>query len=160
MQKIYWSIIPFFASIFAAISALSLQYFMDFRPCELCYTQRYIWYATAIVSAIAYFWRKKLFIYLVLLLILTSVIVGIYQSGMVFEWWTGVTQCGAGQFDANQLGSLSNLGNLDPNNLQFNVSCSSIDQKLLNILPLPLANALFAGFTFIMTLIFFWRSQR
>ncbi|MFV0320928.1 MAG: disulfide bond formation protein B [Alphaproteobacteria bacterium] len=160
MQKIHWSIFPFFAAIFAASSALLLQYFMNFRPCELCYTQRYIWYVTAIVSAIAYFWRKRIFIYPILLLILASVIMGLYQSGMVFEWWTGVTQCGAGQFDANQLGSLSNLGNLDPNNLQFNVSCSSIDQKLFNILPLPLANALFAGFTFVITLLIFRRSQR
>lgn len=160
MHKIYWSIIPFLASIFAASSALLLQYFMNFRPCELCYTQRYIWYATAAISVIAYFWRNKIFIYLVLLLILASIIVGIYQSGMVFEWWTGVTQCGAGQFDANQLGNLSNLSNMDTNNLQFNVSCSSIDQKLFNFLPLPLANTLFAGFTFIITLVFFWRTQR
>ncbi|MFV0431454.1 MAG: disulfide bond formation protein B [Alphaproteobacteria bacterium] len=156
MHRIYWGYIPIIATIIAISSALILQYFFHYAPCELCYKQRYLWYATGAFGILTLFWREDFLIFPALALIFASAALGIYQSGMVFEWWQGVSQCGLSSGIST---SIDNLGQLDLNNLSFQPSCSSIDQKLLGYLPLPFANTLFSCLTFTATYTIY-RSRR
>lgn len=64
------------------------------RPCSLCYWQRYIWYAIIAVCAMMMLANiGKYLQYLLGLLLLSSMILAIYHTGVEYQWWQGPSTC-------------------------------------------------------------------
>jgi disulfide bond formation protein DsbB len=87
------------AVLFATIAGAWIFQFMGYEPCDLCYKQRWGYYAgipLALVAALAgpRFLRPGL--YLLALILAANAIFGAYHSGVEWKWWEGPSTCGAG----------------------------------------------------------------
>jgi disulfide bond formation protein DsbB len=93
------SLLAIFAVTLAVIiGAWGFEY-IGYAPCELCLMQRYAYYAVIPLSLIlsllpTSFQRGGL--YLVALIMLGSMVFGIYHSGVEWKWWQGPTTCTGG----------------------------------------------------------------
>ncbi len=77
------------------IGAWGFEYF-GYAPCELCLMQRYAYYAVIPLSLLFSFLDPKLQrggLYLVGLIMLGSMIFGIYHSGVEWKFWEGPATC-------------------------------------------------------------------
>jgi disulfide bond formation protein DsbB len=73
--------------------------YLGYAPCELCLMQRYAYYAVIPLSLLFSFFDPKLQrggLYLVALIMLGSMIFGIYHSGVEWKFWQGPTTCTGG----------------------------------------------------------------
>lgn len=147
-HHITWPQFSLFMAIMATISVYFLQYVMNVAPCDLCYKQRYIWYAIAALSLWACFYPHRFLFWGVLILFAASMGLALYHTGIIYELWIGPKSCSSGKVD------ISNLQNTDfssMTSLSYPALCSSIDQKLFGI-PLPLNNFFISLFGFLVNI--------
>lgn len=115
--------------------------FAGYPPCELCLAQRYAYYAAvplSLIFALTGVNNPKVLrwgLIIVGLIMLGSMIFGIYHSGVEWKWWQGPTACTGG-------GTLSGL----PDLTKKPVMC---DQPAIRIFGLSLAsyNAIVSAIT-------------
>ena len=72
------------------------QYAFDLYPCEMCWWQRWPHFAALALAGIAFFQRKHLARWPVLLAavaILLSGLIGGFHAGVEYGWWEGITSC-------------------------------------------------------------------
>jgi disulfide bond formation protein DsbB len=126
------------------LGAWGFEYF-GYAPCELCLKQRFAYYAVIPLSALLAFTPNRSVqhygLYLMALIMLGSMIFGIYHSGVEWKFWAGPSTCTGGT-----------LGTGLPDLTKAPVMC---DQPAIRILGLSLAgwNAIISG----CTAIFAWR---
>jgi disulfide bond formation protein DsbB len=87
------------AVLFATIAGAWIFQFMGYEPCDLCYKQRWGYYAgipLALATGIAGPRALKPGLYLLALILAANAIFGVYHSGVEWKWWEGPTTCGAG----------------------------------------------------------------
>jgi disulfide bond formation protein DsbB len=92
-----------FLAIFAVtlaviVGAWGFEYF-GYAPCELCLKQRFAYYAVVPLSLLLAFAPANIQrggLYLVGLIMLGSMIFGIYHSGVEWKFWQGPTTCTGG----------------------------------------------------------------
>jgi disulfide bond formation protein DsbB len=80
------------------VGAWGFEYF-GYAPCELCLMQRYAYYAVIPLSLIFAYLPPNIQrggLYLIALLMLGSMIFGIYHSGVEWKFWQGPTTCTGG----------------------------------------------------------------
>jgi disulfide bond formation protein DsbB len=117
----------FAVTLAVLLGAWIFEYF-GYAPCELCLMQRFAYYAVIPLSLIfAYLPAniQRTGLYLVALIMLGSMIFGIYHSGVEWKFWPGPTTCTGG-----------NLGGGLPDLTKKAVMC---DQPAIRILGLSLA---------------------
>jgi disulfide bond formation protein DsbB len=137
------SLVVIFALTFAVlIGAWVFEYF-GYAPCELCLMQRYAYYAVIPLALLLSFMpstAQRGGLYLIAVIMLGSMIFGIYHSGVEWKWWQGPTTCTGG----NLSGGLPDL-------TKKPVMC---DEPAIRIIGLSLAgwnaiiSAVVAGFAF------------
>jgi disulfide bond formation protein DsbB len=121
-------------------SALAFQHIGGYIPCHLCLEQRtpyYIGVPLMLLAAIASMlrapeWLTRGLLAVGGLLMLYGLYLGVYHSGIEWQWWAGPTDCtaGAGQVDTGGKGVLDALDKFVP---------PSCDKAALRILGLSLA---------------------
>jgi disulfide bond formation protein DsbB len=122
------TLLAVFAITLAVIVGAWIFEYAGYAPCELCLKQRYAYYAVIPFSLLfsfldARFQRSAL--YVVGLIMLGSMIFGIYHSGIEWKWWQGPSTCTGG-----------NLGGGLPDLTKKAVMC---DQAAIRIIGLSLA---------------------
>lgn len=80
--------------------ALGSQYIGGLYPCEMCYWQRYGHFAAAAFALVALLLHSRpqvsrLFVWLALLGIVASGVIGVYHAGVEAKIFEGFTQCTA-----------------------------------------------------------------
>lgn len=136
-------LIIFFA-VAAIVSALVLEYFFNILPCRLCTYQRILWLLLTFVAAVnlrfcnksADIIKRLLFIIIVLLLV-TAIVISVYQSGTIYGLWQEVYSCSSSEFDLTK-------ATISLDNVQLSVPCNSLDQTVF-ALPLPVYNTILNG---------------
>jgi disulfide bond formation protein DsbB len=90
-------------AVFAITTAVILGAFgfeyLGYAPCELCLKQRFAYYAVIPLSLLVSFLDPKLQragLYFIALIMLGSMVFGIYHSGVEWKWWQGPTTCTGG----------------------------------------------------------------
>ncbi len=74
--------------------------YLGYAPCELCLMQRYAYYAVIPLGLLFSFLDPKLQrggLYLVALIMLGSMIFGIFHAGVEWKFWQGPTTCTGGK---------------------------------------------------------------
>ncbi len=87
------------AVLFATIAGAWIFQWAGYEPCDLCYKQRWGYYAgipLALIVANAGPRVLKPGLYLLALILAANAIFGVYHSGVEWKWWEGPTTCGAG----------------------------------------------------------------
>jgi disulfide bond formation protein DsbB len=93
------TLLAIFAITLAVILGAWIFEYAGYAPCELCLMQRYAYYAVVPLSLLFAFLPANLQrsgLYLVALIMLGSMIFGIYHSGVEWKWWQGPTTCTGG----------------------------------------------------------------
>ena len=121
-------------------SALAFQYVGGYIPCKLCYEQRIPYYVGVPLMLLALLasmfrlpsWTARALLAIGGLLMLYSLYLGVYHSGVEWAWWPGPADCtaGAGPVDTGGKGVLDALDKFEP---------PSCDKAALRILGLSLA---------------------
>jgi disulfide bond formation protein DsbB len=87
------------AVLAAVIIGAWIFQFAGYEPCDLCYKQRWGYYAgiplALVLGLLNPRWMKWGLLFLALMLV-ANMIFGIYHSGVEWKWWEGPTTCGAG----------------------------------------------------------------
>ncbi len=151
LKNIRWFYFSLFMALLTLIAVLFLQHIMGIAPCDLCYKQRYIWYAITFVSLAACFYEHNILFFITLILFMTSMGYAFYHSGIIYELWLGPTSCSNEQVTPFDLQTLDFSSISD---LNYNPLCSSEDQKILTI-PLAVGNFLISVFGFFGTIVFY-----
>jgi disulfide bond formation protein DsbB len=100
------------AVLFATIAGAWIFQFMGYEPCDLCYKQRWGYYAgipLALLAALAGPRFLKPGLYLLALILAANAIFGVYHSGVEWKWWEGPSTCGAGGLSTGLSGGLPDL---------------------------------------------------
>jgi disulfide bond formation protein DsbB len=98
--------------LFATIAGAWIFQFMGFEPCDLCYKQRWGYYAGipfALAIGLAGPRFLKPGLYLLALILAANAIFGVYHSGVEWKWWEGPSTCGAGGLSTGLSGGLPDL---------------------------------------------------
>jgi disulfide bond formation protein DsbB len=81
----------------AMATALIAQYGFALAPCEMCWWQRYAHIAALVVALGAWVARDaravRALVWLAVLGIAVSGVIGGYHAGVEYHWWQGVTTC-------------------------------------------------------------------
>ncbi len=97
--------IPWSFGLLAALliaGALIIQYGFGYAPCELCYWQRYPYYALIALTPAPLLAGhggndarrlRDAFLLAAAIAFLTSGAIGIYHTGVEHHWWAGPSQC-------------------------------------------------------------------
>lgn len=104
LKKIYWPTWTAGYTLAALIAMHLVEHLANLPPCPLCYQQRQIYLAIAIVgitSSILLRLKNDNFIHAVLngvmaLLFVGSVFAASYHAGVEWKWWMGPVGCSAG----------------------------------------------------------------
>ena len=126
------------AAALATLAAVWTFEAFGYAPCELCYAERYAFYAAAPIAALtAYLARRgahgaaRALFALLALVFVANAGLAFYHVGVEQRWWTGPTAC---------TGSLS--GPVDVNDLMKSLNAARVvncDEVQLRILGLSLA---------------------
>ena len=94
-----WYYVLLLISVFAILSALIAEYFLNLQPCELCLKQRHPYYFFIIISLLVLFILPYFYIFLMSILIQLASIYGIFYSvwhvGVENKLLDGPAGCGA-----------------------------------------------------------------
>jgi disulfide bond formation protein DsbB len=88
-----------FTVMFAAIAGAWIFEFAGYLPCDLCLKQRWAYYAVVPLTLLLALLQPSWILaglWLALLILLGSMIFGLYHSGVEWKWWGGPGTCGAG----------------------------------------------------------------
>lgn len=84
----------------AILAAVWILQSVGYRPCELCLTERYAFYAGLPVAALVALaaWRDaalaaRLGLVMLALIFLANVVLSGYHVGVEYHWWQGPTAC-------------------------------------------------------------------
>src|SRR5262249_1824010 len=108
------------ASIVVLGSALASQYVGGLRPCELCYWQRYPYWATialGVLGVISARWNAKLAAALTALagtVFLVGAGIAFFHVGVEQHWWAGTSACGASGGPINSIDDLRRMAENGP----------------------------------------------
>ncbi len=99
----------FLASLTIILIALISQHVGGLQPCDLCYKQRWVYYAAIafVPLALLLYARGQVQATQILLFIFAAaffanMILGVYHAGVEWKWWAGPSGCtGGGQLDAS-----------------------------------------------------------
>jgi disulfide bond formation protein DsbB len=92
------SLVVFAITTAVILGAFAFEYF-GYAPCELCLKQRLAYYAVIPLSLLVSFLDPKLQragLYFIALIMLGSMVFGIYHSGVEWKFWQGPTKCTGG----------------------------------------------------------------
>jgi len=78
------------------LAAVGSQLFAGLIPCELCIYQRWPHGAAVLIGGLALLSGGRALPLLGALAAATSGGIGVYQTGLERDWWTGVTACTSG----------------------------------------------------------------
>ena len=88
-----------FVVFLATIVGAWIFEYAGYLPCELCLKQRFAYYAvvplTLILAVLKPSWIRS-GLWLAFLILLASMVFGIYHSGVEWKWWPGPTECAGG----------------------------------------------------------------
>jgi disulfide bond formation protein DsbB len=93
------TLLAVFAITFAVIIGAWIFEYAGYAPCELCLMQRYAYYAVvplSLIFALLPANMRRGGLYVAGLIMLGSMIFGIYHSGVEWKWWQGPTTCTGG----------------------------------------------------------------
>jgi disulfide bond formation protein DsbB len=88
------------AATTATLAAAWLFQFAGYVPCDLCYKQRWAYYAAAPLSLLLAVLNPVWIRYglmLILAILAGSTVLGGYHAGVEWGWWPGPSTCGGGQ---------------------------------------------------------------
>ncbi len=116
-SRIKLALLVFFGMIFVIASVLAFEHLGGYIPCALCLKQRVPYYAGIPVAlfalvAISLNWPHLLVrVALVIagLLVLWSLVLAAYHSGVEWGWWPGPSECAAAGDDGGAITSADNL---------------------------------------------------
>src|SRR5512134_4014449 len=89
----------------AALAALCIawlaQYGFGLAPCELCYWQRYGYWAAIALGVVAILQpagtpRRRVALWLLTLAFLATAAIALFHVGVEYKWWQGFTSCTGG----------------------------------------------------------------
>jgi disulfide bond formation protein DsbB len=92
----------------AALAALCIawlaQYGFGLAPCELCYWQRYGYWAAIVLGVVAILQpagtpRRRMALSLLTLAFVTTAGIALFHVGVEQKWWEGTTACGGLSFE-------------------------------------------------------------
>lgn len=117
----------------AILGALGFQYIGGLQPCPLCLTQRTAYYAAIIGGLIAYLLLRSgrrgiasLLLAIIGFGLVYNVGLGVYHSGIEWQWWQGPVTCTGTQSVTTDAGSL-----LDKLNKMHVVRCDEAAFRFL-----------------------------
>lgn len=87
------------AVLFATIAGAWIFQWAGYEPCDLCYKQRWGYYAgipLALIVANAGPRALKPGLYLLALILAANAVFGVFHAGIEWKWWVGPSTCGAG----------------------------------------------------------------
>jgi disulfide bond formation protein DsbB len=91
------------AALATILSALAFEHLGGYTPCALCLIERYAYYAGVPLAAAAFFLARSkhtgpaaLLLGLCGLGFLINAGIGVYHSGIEWQWWAGPEACSAG----------------------------------------------------------------
>ncbi|MHA1165503.1 MAG: disulfide bond formation protein B [Alphaproteobacteria bacterium] len=122
------------AALATILSALAFEHLGGYTPCAICLIERYAYYAGVPLAAAAFFLARSqrsgpavLLLGLCGLGFLINAGIGVYHSGIEWQWWPGPEACSAGAL-APLSGSL-----LDALENAHAVSCNQAPWRLLGL---------------------------
>jgi disulfide bond formation protein DsbB len=96
----------------AMATALVAQYGYGLAPCEMCWWQRYAHIAALIVALAAWVVRDaramRALVWLAVLGIAASGVIGGYHAGVEYHWWQGITTCSTTHLSGDPLEAIMN----------------------------------------------------
>lgn len=115
-------------------AALAYQHFGGLMPCDLCYKQRWVYYAAiALVPAGLFLYDRgflsltKILLFVLAAAFLANMILGIYHAGVEWKFWAGPQGCsGSAPLDAT-IDLIESLKTVKP------VACDEVQWRLLGI---------------------------
>jgi disulfide bond formation protein DsbB len=122
------------AALATILSALAFEHLGGYTPCALCLIERFAYYAGVPLAAAAFFLARSERSGLAALLLglcglgfLINSGIGIYHSGIEWQWWAGPEACSAGTLAPLKGSLLDALENAKP------VSCSDAPWRFLGL---------------------------
>lgn len=98
----------FISSLGLILAALGFQHIGGLAPCDLCYKQRWVYYAAIAFVPLALFLydrdflkATKLLMFVLAAAFLANMILGVYHAGVEWKFWAGPQGCsGSAPLDA------------------------------------------------------------
>ncbi len=124
--------------LLAALATLAMVWTfqgLGYAPCELCFTERYAFYAGALIAALTAFLANRgahglaraLFVIMALIFVANVVLAG-YHVGVEQHWWPGPIACTGslgGPVDVNELAKALNSARV--------VNCDEVQLRILGL---------------------------
>ena len=127
-RKSFYLII-FFVSLLSIISALYVEYILQYEPCKLCIYQRLPYTIAIFVSLIGfnYFANDKILIIIIMIFTVSAIISG-YHYGIENSFFEELSSCNTYSMDLSDKKKL-----LESLNKKMPVSCKDATFKILGI---------------------------
>ncbi len=91
----------------AMAAALVAQYAFYLAPCEMCWWQRYAHIAALVAALVAFVVRDargiRVLVWLAVMGIAVSGLIGGYHAGVEYHWWQGLTTCSTSRITGDPL---------------------------------------------------------
>ena len=126
-KKFY--LIIFFISIISIISALYIEYILQYQPCKLCIYQRLPYLAAIFVSLIGFnFFNNDKIIIIIIMIFTISAIISGYHYGIENNLIQEISSC-----TNNSLNTLNKSKLLESLNKNMPVDCKDATFKILGV---------------------------
>ena len=115
-------------SILSLSFALFLEYYLGYKPCQLCLYQRIPYLLILIFSFVGFFFPKNLYwLYTIMIFFISSTIISGYHSGIEFGLLNESSSCASNSIESlDKTKLLESLSNSMP-------SCKDIEFKLFGL---------------------------
>lgn len=122
------------ATLVSVVSILGAWTFqsLGYRPCELCYLQRYPHYAAIAIGALALALRWNWLAWPGALAAATTSAIGVYHSGVERHWWAGPATCTGSGIDISNVSAADLLNQITAAPI---VRCDEIPWRLSDLIP-------------------------
>jgi disulfide bond formation protein DsbB len=120
------------ATLVSVVSVLGAWMFqaLGYKPCQLCFYQRYPHYAAIGIGAVALLTRRRWLAWPGALAAATTSAIGFYHSGVERKWWDGPASCTGGDISSLTPAELIERLNATPL-----VRCDDIPWRLSDAIP-------------------------
>ena len=122
-------LIVFFISLFSIVSALYIEYVLQYEPCKLCIYQRLPYIAAIFISFIGfnYFTNDRILIIMIMIFAMSTIIAG-YHFGIENSIFDQLSACANGSSDILNKSKL-----IESLNKTMPVNCKDATFKILGI---------------------------